>query len=96
MEFGNSYVISIHQATGPEKVSARQLKGTSHQIATALTLLFQAALDQGKTLDDWKSANIKLFFKTEDRSTPANYRPVSLTDVCVQQSHETNSPQSDH
>ena len=32
-------------------------------------------------LQDWLSANIIPVFKKGNRSTPANYRPISLTSV---------------
>ena len=74
--------LNPHKATGPDEVSSRLLKETSHQVAPALTLLFQASLNQGKVPDEWKSANITPLFKKGDRSAAVNYRPVSLTSVC--------------
>jgi hypothetical protein len=76
--------LNPHKATDldPDEVSSRLLKETSHQIASALTLLFQVSLDEGKVPDDWKLANIMPLFKQGDRRTPANYLPVSLTSVC--------------
>ncbi|KAK3092025.1 hypothetical protein FSP39_024520 [Pinctada imbricata] len=71
-----------HKATGPDEVSSRLLKTVAKQITPALTLLFQASLNQGKVPDDWKAANITPLFKKGDRSNPSNYRPVSLTSVC--------------
>ena len=74
--------LNSHKATGPDEVSSRLLKTTSHQVPPALTLLFQAPLDQGKVLDEWKSANITPHFKRgDDRNAAANCRPVSLTSV---------------
>jgi hypothetical protein len=50
--------LNPHKATGPDEVSSHLLKVIASQITRALTLLFQASLDQGKEPDDWKSANI--------------------------------------
>ena len=47
-----------------------------------MTLIFQASLQQGEVPDDWKQANVAPIFKKGDRSTAANYRPISLTSVC--------------
>jgi hypothetical protein len=58
------------------------LKETAKQISPALTLVFQASINQGKVPEEWKSANITPLFKKGDRSAPVNYRPVSLTSVC--------------
>ena len=74
--FSDSSVINFNE------VSSRLLKETFHQVAPALTLLFQASLDQGKVLDECKSANTTPLFKKWDRSAAVNYRPVSLTSVC--------------
>ena len=74
--------LNPHKATGPDQVSPRLLKETAKQISPALTLLFQASINQVKVPEEWKSANITPLFKKGDRSAPVNYRPVSLTSVC--------------
>jgi hypothetical protein len=77
--------LNPHKATGPDQVSPRLLKETAKQISPALTLVFQASINQGKVPEEWKSANISYItslFKKGDRSAPVNYRPVSLTSVC--------------
>ena len=60
--------LNPHKATGPDEVSARLLKETAQQVAPALTLLFQASLDQGTVPEEWKAANITPLFKKGDRS----------------------------
>ena len=47
-----------------------------------MTLIFQSSLQQGKVPDDWKQSNVIPIFKKGDRSSAANYRPISLTSVC--------------
>ena len=86
-----------HKATGPDQVSPRLLKETAKQISPALTLVFQASINQGKVPEEWKSANITPLFKKGDRSAPVNYRPASLTSVCskvmehiIQSYHQTH------
>ena len=74
--------LNPHRATGPDQVSPKLLKETGKQISPALTLVFQASINQGKVPEEWKSANITQLFKKGDRSAPVNYRPVSLTSVC--------------
>jgi hypothetical protein len=51
----------------PDQVSLGLLKETAQQISPALTLVFQASINQGKVPEEWKSANI----------TPIGY-PISL------------------
>ena len=50
--------LNPHKATGPDEVSSHLLKVVASQITPALTLFFQASLDQGKVTEDWKAANI--------------------------------------
>ena len=70
------------QSHGTNEVSHRLLNETDKQISPALTLVFQASINQDKVPEEWKSANITPLFKKGDRSAPVNYRPVSLTSVC--------------
>ena len=58
------------------------VKQLAQQLAPALTLLYQASLDQGQLLEDWKIANVIPVFKKGNRSHPSNYRPISLTSIC--------------
>ena len=70
-----------HKATGPDDISPRFLKEMAEPLTPTLTLIFSVSLNQGKTPDDWKKANVSPIFKKGDKSQPANYRPVSLTSV---------------
>ena len=73
--------LNPHKATGPDTISSRFLKEMAHPLAPALTVIFQASLDQGKIPDDWKTANVAPIYKKGDKSKPSNYRPVSLTSI---------------
>ena len=70
--------LKSHKATGPDEISSRFLKVMASPITPALTLIYQASLEQGQILDDWKTANVSPFFKKGNKSKPSNYRPVSL------------------
>ena len=48
------------------------------KLAPAVTLLFQASINQGKIPSQWKKAQITPIFKKGSRSEAANYRPISL------------------
>ncbi len=68
-----------HTAAGPDGIPTMLLKVTAEEIAPAITLLFQASIDQGKVPASWKKALIVPLFKKGSRSESANYRPISLT-----------------
>ena len=51
-------------------------------ISPTLVLVFQASLLQGRVPAEWKSAYVTPIFKKGDKSTPANYRTISLTAQC--------------
>ena len=51
-------------------------------VAPALTIIFQASLNQGQVPDDWRSAYVTPVFKKGDKAKASNYRPVSPTSVC--------------
>ena len=73
--------LNVFKATGPDSIPARFLNEVAYEITPALTLAFNASLDQGRTPDDWKQAIINPIYKPgkKDRSNPENYRPISLT-----------------
>ena len=49
------------------------------ELAPAISLLFQASLDQGVVPEIWKKAFVSPIFKKGDKAAAANYRPISLT-----------------
>ena len=71
-----------HKATGPDEISSRFLKEKASPITPALTLIYQASLEQVQIPDEWKTANVAPIFKKGDKSKPSNYRPVSPTSIC--------------
>ena len=75
--------LNPNKASGPDKISNRFLKDFAAEITPCLTMLFQASLNQGTIPNDWKKAFVTPIFKKGDRSSPANYQPISLTSaVC--------------
>ena len=75
--------INIHKATGPDNLPARFLNEVAREIAPALTVIFQASLNQETLPSIWKSAAVVPIFKKGSRSDPCNFRPISLTCICV-------------
>ena len=79
-----------NKSSGPDNISAKFLKETGDELAPALTLLFQASMHQSQIPADWRHARVSPQYKTgkNNRSVPANYRPISLTCiVCKMMEH---------
>jgi len=70
------------KAPGPDKIPTRLLKELAFEFAPSLAVVFKASLGQGQLPQEWKHANVVPIYKKGDRSSPLNYRPVSLTCVC--------------
>ena len=89
--------IKPHKAAGPDNILGRILCEATNNLATAMTILFQASIDQGTLLDDWKTANVAPIFNKGDRYKAANYRPVSLTCIsCKLMEHMISSSMMRH
>ena len=59
------------------------LMNAANKISLFLKIIFDQSLQTGNLPDDWVEANVAPVFKKEDRRSPANYRPISLTCVCA-------------
>ena len=71
--------LNPHKATGLDGIPTRLLKELSCELAPVYTFMFNASLNQGKILSDWKKANVIPVFKKGNKANPENYRPISLT-----------------
>ena len=69
-------------AAGPDDIGPRLLQELMNEVAGPLTMIFRCSLEQGIVPEDWKVANVTPIFKKGAKSSPGNYRPVSLTSVC--------------
>ena len=67
------------KASGPDQMTARLLKGLAIEVGPVLASIFRQSVSAGKLPSDWNRAWITPVFKKGDRSSPANYPPVSLT-----------------
>ena len=70
--------ISDVPASGPDLISPRLLKEGAPVLAKPMSKLFNRSLQQGYFPSFWKDANVTPMHKKEDKSSPSNYRPISL------------------
>ena len=81
-----------HKAAGPDDIPLMLLREAADEIAPAITLLFQASLNQGNTPSTWRKALVVPIFKKGSKSDASNYRPISLTSIlCKLCEHYHNS-----
>ena len=57
------------------------LKEYASHIATVLQVIYTQSYQTCILPKDWLTANIIPIYKIDDKSNPANYRPISLTSV---------------
>ncbi len=68
-----------HKSPGIDGITSTYAIKSKDILAKALCLLFNKSIDRGEIPEDWKKANITPIFKTGDKCSVENYRPVSLT-----------------
>jgi hypothetical protein len=73
--------LNPNKAHGPDKTYPRIVKELCDILSCPLSILFKKSLKEGIVLSDWKMANVTSIFKKGDRTSPANYRPISLTSI---------------
>jgi len=71
--------LRIYKAAGADGLYPRLLSETKQEISYPLFIPFRQSLDEASVPDDWKCANVCPIFKKGIRSSPENYRTVSLT-----------------
>ena len=71
-----------NKASGPDKVNINVLRSCMH-FDVPLALLFNKSIQTSQIPQDWRDANVTPLYKKGSRSSPGNYRPVSLTSQVV-------------
>ena len=74
-------------APGPDKVTSRILIEARNELCYPLALIFNRSITSGDVPEDWRRANVTPIFKKGNKTSPGNYRPVSLTSVRSKLSH---------
>ena len=70
--------LNITKASGPDLISPRLLKEGAPVLSKSMSKPFNRSLQQGYIPSSWKDADITPIHKKEDKSSPSNYRPISL------------------
>ena len=73
--------LNASKSQGPDNLHPKLLLETLDEIKEPLTEIFKKSLQEGTVPNDWKLANIVLLHKKGSKSSPENYRPISLTSV---------------
>jgi len=86
--------LDANKSPGPDGIPAAILKACASEIAPFLQVIFTQSLTTNCIPDDWLSANVVPISKKGDRSSPSNYRPISLTLICCKLMEYNGSPYS--
>lgn len=75
--------LKVDKAAGPDSLHPRVLKELSSVISRPLADLMQNSLERECVPQDWRDAHVCAIHKKGKKTSPSNYRPVSLTSqVC--------------
>ena len=74
--------LNVSSTPGGDGVHPQVLRSCAGLLAYPLTLLFERSLRSSDIPSPWKWSVVVPLFKSGSRSSPTNYRPVSLTSVC--------------
>ena len=73
--------LDVTKAVGPDKISPHVLVKCADLLAAPLAVLFQECLVQNKWPKIWKRANVVAIHKKNRKTSPQNYRPISLLSI---------------
>jgi len=73
--------LDVTKAVGPDKISPHTLVQCADQLATPLAVLFQTCMVQKTWPKLWKTANVVAIHKKLSKTSPMNYRPISLLSI---------------
>ena len=75
--------INPNKAHGPDKIHGTVLKNCAHSLAYPLAVLFKTSYLTGHIPLEWKLANVVPVYKKGSKASVENYRPISLTCLCM-------------
>ena len=73
--------LKANKSPGPDKMHPRVLKSISKAICVPVSIIFNTSISTRTLPEEWKVGKISAIFKKGNKSSPGNYRPVSLTAI---------------
>lgn len=73
--------IKLSSSAGVDEITSKFLKNCNHVCSSFFSLMFSQSLFTGGIPDDWKAGKVVPVFKSGNKDSPLNYRPISLTSV---------------
>ena len=70
--------LNPNKATGWDAIPSKFLKFGAKELATPLTTLYNACIDQSEWPEDWKKGEWVPSFKKDDKQIETNYRPITI------------------
>ena len=70
--------LKTNKAIGLDKISSQLLKNSAHTIAPSVTKLLNLSIRTGEFPRPWKCSRITALFKSGNRTSASNYRPISI------------------
>ena len=71
--------LKVNKSPGPDSIHPRVLHEVARGIALPLMIIYKTSLKTKELPSEWKHANVSAIFKKGSKTSPKNYRPVSLT-----------------
>ena len=73
--------LNVNKSPGPDGLHPRVLRELASVLSYPLKILFDKTITLGRIPTKWKVAEVRPIFKKGKRTSPGNYRPVSLTSI---------------
>lgn len=73
--------LKLSSTSGADDINTKLLKNTKNICAAYFRIIFEQSLSSGSIPLSWKEGQVVPIFKSGNKSSPLNYRPISLTSV---------------
>ena len=73
--------LDTSKSNGSDGIPTRLLKEAASELAPSVSALFNFSFETGQTPQEWRDATVTPIHKKGTKSSPTNYRPISLLPV---------------